>query len=167
MRDALNERPYMNMVSALVGAASFTGVVSTVKDNNPGMELGLAERIVEEGLKYVAACSRFPGHGLAPSRVVDEGWHGLILHTKVYADLCEHLGGDLVHHFPGWDPMNCDPSVLGRTRDRIRECGYNVDEELWGPPAGIGAPLVSVAANCQHSTECAIKPMLTPQDPRE
>ncbi len=153
----------MNTVRDQLTKEQWAAVAATVRGNNPGMAVGTAGRIVDEGLKFVVACTRFPGAGLAPSRVVDEGWHGLILHTKVYADLCASLGAGFVHHFPGWDPMHYDPTVLDRTREKIRACGYDVDEALWGPPTG--TPLVPVAANCQHSTECTIRPMPTPQPP--
>jgi len=51
------------------------------------VETDLAERIVAEGIKFVVAGGSNPSHAMAPSRVVDEGWHALILHTQLYADL--------------------------------------------------------------------------------
>ncbi len=86
-------------------------------DANPGMSEDMAGRIVEEGIKFVAACSRNPGTGLAPSRIVDEGWHALILHTAMYAELCTKLGGTFVHHYPGYDPTN---PCSGKTRTARR-----------------------------------------------
>ncbi|MEV3897891.1 hypothetical protein [Streptomyces anulatus] len=82
------------------------------------MSQAMAGRIVEEGLKFVAACSRNPGVGLAPSRIVDEGWHALLLHTAMYARLC-----GFVHHFPGYHPTNYDPEILDRTRRAIADLG--------------------------------------------
>ncbi|WP_369386211.1 hypothetical protein AB5J72_00155 [Streptomyces sp. CG1] len=111
----------------------------------------MAWRIVEEALKFVTACSVNPGVGLAPSRIVDEGWHALILHTAMYADLCERLGGAYVHHYPGWDPTHYDPEILDRTCEEIAELGWEADPELWGPPSD--ETLVSVAAQCQHAPE--------------
>ncbi|MGK5496652.1 glycine-rich domain-containing protein [Streptomyces sp. URMC 125] len=141
--------------------AEFTRVRRTVMDANPAMPEEMAGRIVEEGIKFVAACAAAPGTGLAPSRVVDEGWHALILHTALYAELCDRLGGGFVHHFPGWDPTHYDPEILDRTRAQIRACGYTPDPELWGHPTeGL---LVPVAARCQHAPECTIMPM--PPDP--
>jgi hypothetical protein len=87
----------------LLTADTFAGVAKTVLDNNPGMTAGLAERITAEAIKFVVAGAIHPGVPLAPSRVVDEGWHALILHTRPYARLCtDH--GPFVHHSPGYDP---------------------------------------------------------------
>ncbi|MEU0652644.1 hypothetical protein ABZ485_10420 [Streptomyces albogriseolus] len=147
----------------LVTDERFASCRSTVMDANPGMSDEMAGRIVEEGIKFVAACSRNPGTGLAPSRIVDEGWHALILHTAVYAELCTNLGGVFVHHYPGYDPTNYDPPVLDRTREAIAALGWEADPELWGPPSD--ETLVPVAAKCQHAPECTIRPMPKPEPP--
>ncbi|MEU7433940.1 hypothetical protein AB0B07_24395 [Streptomyces sioyaensis] len=160
----LKERSHVLTVRDLISPAAYLSIAGTVQDNNPGMDGAMAQRIADEGLKFVAACAATPGAPLAPSRVVDEGWHALILHTKVYEELCAPLGG-FVHHYPGYDPDNYDPMVLVRTQEAIRALGYAVDEELWGPPTN--AELVTVAAQCQHSPSDTgpIKPMPTPRPP--
>ncbi|WP_370419561.1 hypothetical protein AB8O64_14585 [Streptomyces sp. QH1-20] len=136
-------------------------MTKTVMDSNPGMAEATAERIVDEAVKFVVAGARFPDVALAPSRVVDEGWHALIVHTRLYAELCERNGG-FVHHSPGYDPTHYDPEILERTRAMIEEAGFSVDAELWHAP---NDELVSVAANCQHAPECAIRPMPKPEPP--
>ncbi|MGV9427470.1 glycine-rich domain-containing protein [Streptomyces sp. NPDC003656] len=147
----------------LITDEAFVSCRSTVMDGNPDMSQDMAGRIVDEGIKFVAAASRNPGAPMAPSRIVDEGWHALILHTDVYAHLCTALGGEFVHHYPGYDPTNYDPKILDRTRELIEELGWTADEELWGPPSD--ETLVSVAAKCQHSPDCAIRPMPKPEWP--
>ncbi|MER6198040.1 hypothetical protein ABT234_11830 [Streptomyces sp. NPDC001586] len=134
----------------LITAEEFAGVAATVGSNNPDMSQADAERVTEEGLKFVAAAARFPGN-MRPSRVVDEGWHSLILHTLVYARLCERLGR-FVHHLPELpDPTRYTPGALDHTLSQIRTAGYEPDMELWtGPLEGI-----PVAANCQHDNQCA------------
>lgn len=151
------------MARMLLDDTTFESCRFTVMDGNPDMGADMAGRIVEEGIKFVAACSANPGVGLAPSRIVDEGWHALILHTAKYAALCEQLGGAFVHHYPGWDPTNYDPPILDRTREKIGELGWTADAELWGPPSD--ETLVSVAAKCQHAPECTIRPMPKPEPP--
>ncbi|MEU9264570.1 hypothetical protein AB0E04_03825 [Streptomyces sp. NPDC048251] len=143
----------------LISDEQFASCRNTVMDGNPNMAAEMAGRIVEEGLKFVAACAANPGVGLAPSRIVDEGWHALILHTATYADLCQRLGGAFVHHYPGWDPTHYDPPILDRTREKITELGWEADPQLWGPPSD--ETLVSVAAKCQHSGDCTI--VVTPK----
>ncbi|MFK8846296.1 glycine-rich domain-containing protein [Streptomyces sp. Ac-502] len=154
----------MKNARELISAAAHVSIVSTVQDNNPGMDVATAVRITDEGLKFVSASAATPGAPLAPSRVVDEGWHALILHTAVYEELCAALG-HRVHHYPGYAPENYDPAILERTQDAIRAAGYDVDSDLWGPPAG--TELVTVAARCQHSPPDGgpIKPMPAPRPP--
>ncbi|WP_032919159.1 hypothetical protein [Streptomyces rimosus] len=154
----------MKNVRELISAAAHVSIVSTVKDNNPGMDVPTAARITDESLKFVSACAAEPDAPLAPSRVVDEGWHALILHTAVYEDLCTSLGRR-VHHYPGYAPENYDPAILERTQDAIRAVGYDVDLDLWGPPAG--AELDTVAAQCRHAPpgDGPVKPLPTPRPP--
>ncbi|MCG0288197.1 hypothetical protein [Streptomyces sp. PSAA01] len=149
----------MSNGTALLSDKDRAAVVDTVMTNNPDMPPTLAGRIVDEATKFVIAASCSPGKNLTPSRVVDEGWHALILHTHLYSSLCAWRGG-YVHHSPGYNPRNYDASILERTKSRIAELGFDVDEELWGPP---GSDPVAVAAKCQHTEECAIMPM--PPDP--
>ncbi|WP_431780564.1 hypothetical protein [Streptomyces chumphonensis] len=146
----------------LLTQQEFASVRSTVLDDNPDVTEAMAGRIVDEALKFVVACAKSPGVGLAPSRVVDEGWHALLLHSAVYARICTQLGS-FVHHYPGYDPRHYDPVIIDRTREKIAEAGYDVDAELWGHPTE--NVLVSVAANCQHAPSCTIRPMPKPEWP--
>ncbi|MFE9372504.1 glycine-rich domain-containing protein [Streptomyces sp. NPDC006711] len=98
------------------------------------MSEATAERIVTEALKYVAAAAKFPTVPIQPSKVVDEGWHALILHTRLYARLCEGLG-HFVNHFPERPgPERHDPNVLTRTVALLEQAGFTVDAELWTGP---------------------------------
>ncbi|MEU1169885.1 hypothetical protein [Streptomyces microflavus] len=145
MRDAL----------ALLTPEGLEGVVATVTDNNPGMDEGTACRIVAEALKFVDAAAQFPTARIAPSRVVDEGWHALILHTELYAKLCEGLG-QVVHHYPERpDAGRYDPHVITRTLATIEQAGYATDADLWTDP---GKPLVGVAAQCNHTPCGPVRP---------
>ncbi|GAA1924879.1 glycine-rich domain-containing protein [Streptantibioticus ferralitis] len=126
----------------------FEGVVGTAARNNPDMASEVAERITEEAIKFVATAAKSPGRGLRPSRIVDEGWHALILHTKVYAALCGKIGG-FIHHVPEPPaPSRYDPGALERAQEAITEAGYEPDPMLWLAP---GDPSILVAASCQHS----------------
>ncbi|MBW1601868.1 hypothetical protein JJV70_07040 [Streptomyces sp. JJ66] len=145
----------------LLTPEQYGDVVATVLDNNDGMHLTVAARITEQALAFVATAARYPTAVIAPSRVVDEGWHALILHTTVYAELCERLGG-FVHHYPERpDEERFDPGVIARTCALMEEAGYAVDRELWTAP---GRELVGVAARCQHSPNCGpIEPIPRPK----
>lgn len=136
MPPAVAFTPARRDVRALLTDAAFNAVLATVLDNNPGMGITTAGRIVVEALKFTAAAARFPTVRIAPSREVDEGWHALILHTHLYASLCRQLGRP--------DPSRFDADVLTRTVALIEQAGYNADTELWTGPS---RALVTVAAN--------------------
>ncbi|MET8180749.1 hypothetical protein [Streptomyces sp. NPDC005336] len=134
----------------LLDGESFADVRATVRGNNPGMASDLADRIVSDAIAFVATAARFPTERLVPSRVVDEGWHALILHTRVYRKLCEGLG-KFVHHYPERpDPGRFNQDVIDHTIMLIEEAGYTVHAELWRGPTD---SLVAVAAKCQHSDD--------------
>ncbi|WP_445548744.1 glycine-rich domain-containing protein, partial [Frankia sp. CiP1_Cm_nod2] len=60
----------------------------------------LAIRIVDQMLAFLAASARNPGVGLAPSRLVDIGWHVFVLDTREYAVFCDQVAGRFIHHVP-------------------------------------------------------------------
>lgn len=135
---------------ALLSDAEFNGVMHTVLDNNPGMAMDLAGRIVVNALAFLATAARTE-QGLVPSRVVDEGWHALVLHTALYQSLCYRLGVSFIHHVPERpDPGNRSHSSVERTVAAIEAAGYTVDADLWRGPED---SLVTVAASCRHSDD--------------
>ena len=142
----------------LLTPAAFEGVLATVMGNNPGMDRHTAARVTEEGLKFVAAAARFPAVNVRPSPLVDEGWHALILHTAVYAELCGRLG-HFVHHRPDRPDApaptaESDATAFLRSVALIEEAGFSADAELWrvrsgeltGAPAGVTAGAAGAAA---------------------
>ncbi|MEU0807857.1 hypothetical protein [Streptomyces sp. NPDC005970] len=138
----------MSDATGLLVAKDRAGVIGTVLGNNPGMAENIAERIVDEAVKFTATCAKNPRDRLRPSRVVDEGWHALILHTRVYKELCDDFG-IFVHHVPEPpDPSRHNAGELTRTREMIRKAGFTVDGALWLAPTDESIP---VAANCEHS----------------
>ncbi len=136
---------------ALLTNDDFEAIAVTVRDNNPGMTDETARRILAEALKFLAACGMPHDGSLRPSRVVDEGWHALILWTQVYAPLCQKLAGRFIHHVPErGNPANHDPNALTRTTAAILAAGYTPDYTLWRAP---GDNTIAVAADCEH-TKC-------------
>ncbi|MFE9569213.1 hypothetical protein ACFYMW_12045 [Streptomyces sp. NPDC006692] len=136
---------------ALLTPKQLEGVAATIVSANKNMENETAVRITDEALKFLAgAAGATSGKGLFPSKVVDEGWHALILNTELYADLCSRLG-KVIHHVPqvraekGWDRI-----VVKRTLEAIRAAGYEPDTRLWGKNTD---KLIPVAAECMHA-EC-------------
>ena len=109
--------------------------------------------LVEEGLRQWLRCAapalRDEQIIGMPSRAVDEAWHGLILHTALYADFCERAYARFLHHHPaGEGPPAPESGQLARTvlawtlvRRPGEECVlWDLDhrvgvEEPWGVPA--------------------------------
>ncbi|MFJ2174304.1 hypothetical protein ACIOHE_15500 [Streptomyces sp. NPDC087851] len=132
----------------LLTAEELAAVSATVQRNNLGMSIELAERITLEAVKFEAACASQPNARLKPSRVVDEGWHALILHTRVKARVAGRLGL-FVHHVPeAPDASRHDPDALTRTQEAIEAAGYTPEPALWVGPSDTSIP---VAAHCEHS----------------
>lgn len=140
--------PVTRDVRDLLPAEELAAVTATVQLNNPDMAPRLAEALVLEAVKFEAACATSPALRLVPSRVVDEGWHALILHTRVKAHLASRLGY-FVHHVPeAPDPGRRDTDALLLTQAAIEAAGYVPDPKLWAGPTDRSIP---VAADCQHS----------------
>ncbi|MBA9002957.1 hypothetical protein [Thermomonospora cellulosilytica] len=47
-----------------------------------GHDRDMAERIIDQTLAFLAACTQNPGAKLAPSNIVDPGRHAFIPHTR-------------------------------------------------------------------------------------
>ncbi|MFZ3496722.1 glycine-rich domain-containing protein [Streptomyces sp. 5.8] len=138
--------------ASLLSATAFATAVRTVEKANPELSDGMADRIVSEAVKFVAAAAlnQTPGLELRPSRVVDEGWHALITDTKAYAELCRLLGR-FVHHVPETPATKKhDTATVARTLNAIRAAGHVPDAYLWSVEA---QSAVVVSADCMHS-EC-------------
>ncbi|UCM91486.1 glycine-rich domain-containing protein [Streptomyces marincola] len=142
--------PVARNARELLTPEEFAAVAATVQDTS-GVNEHVAARITEQALAFVAVAADAPHAALAPSRTVDEGWHALILHTRVYERLCRRLGRVVHHHpeRPGSTDATCTADWLTRTTDAIRQAGYGIDEELWRGPDDPEA--VHVAAPVQHT----------------
>ncbi|MFI6662516.1 glycine-rich domain-containing protein [Streptomyces sp. NPDC050523] len=108
-----------------------------VTTDHPEISEATARRIVGQAAAFVAASGQQPGQLLAPSRLVDHGWHAFILHTVDYADFCRRIVGRFVHHVPTDEDGQLPHAAQTRERTltAIRTAGYTVDEELWAKAA--------------------------------
>ncbi|MEU8777851.1 hypothetical protein [Streptomyces sp. NPDC048606] len=105
-------------------------MTATVAADNPGMDRATAESVVLEALKFVATAAGGAGD-LTPSRLVDKGWHALILHTHLYKTLCTTVG-TFVDHYPNPSVTGSgDLAVIERTITSIEKAGFRVDRQLW------------------------------------
>ncbi|OHV21298.1 hypothetical protein BBK14_27040 [Parafrankia soli] len=117
----------------LVRPALFDWLVDRVAaDTEVAGDRDLATRIVDQALAFLAASATSP-RTLAPSRLVDVGWHTFLLHTREYAAWCDQVAGRFLHHIPA-DPADAPIDAVAaraRTLTAITEAGYAVDTELW------------------------------------
>lgn len=105
-----------------------------ITTDHPHIDQATASRIVGQAAAFIAASGRQLGQSLAPSKLVDYGWHAFILHTVDYAAFCQQTVGRFVHHVPT-DEDETLPGGKQATRERtlaaITAAGYTVDAELW------------------------------------
>lgn len=132
----------------LLSDEGFDRVAQLVARDNEGVSIELAERITDEAIKYVVTAAAYTGDkGLRPSKIVDLGWHALILHTEMYAALCAQAGR-VVHHRPeSQETLRWSATTMAETVAAIQAAGYSTDDELWGNPSPMAW------GDCMHS-EC-------------
>ncbi len=136
--------------------------MDAVPDNNPGTSRPLAERIVDQSVAFVATAA-ITDTAIAPSRIVDEGWHALILHTHLYQQLGDRLGR-FVHHMPARPgAAGYSPDWLTSTTAAIHAAGWHVDDDLWRHPDDT---TIAVAAPAQHSPGPNCGPIVTQPKPK-
>jgi hypothetical protein len=120
---------------SLVEPELFHRLVQRVAEEHD-QDLNMAARIMDQALAFLGTSATHQGRPLAPSDIVDPGWHEFILHTVDYARFCEQIAGRFLHHVPT-DPD--DPNATGeaahdtltRTVDAIAAAGFYVDGDLW------------------------------------
>ncbi|WP_410642052.1 glycine-rich domain-containing protein [Amycolatopsis sp. lyj-346] len=97
-----------------------------------------AVRIMGQALAFLGTCAR-SAEPLAPSDIVDIGWHTFLLYTREYAGFCDRVAGRFIHHEPadtGLVPISRTPrETASRTITAVRLAGFAVDLPLWTTPA--------------------------------
>ncbi|MGC4983950.1 glycine-rich domain-containing protein [Streptomyces sp. DT193] len=109
-------------------------LVRRITTEHPEIGAETARRIVGQTAAFVAASGQHPSQSLAPSALVDYGWHAFILHTVDYAVFCERVVGRFVHHVPtedGEDSADEAQETRQRTLGAITSAGFSIDPDLW------------------------------------
>ncbi|MDP9862209.1 MULTISPECIES: glycine-rich domain-containing protein [Streptosporangium] len=103
-------------------------------------------------LAFLAACAARPDARLAPSELVDLGWHAFVLHTREYAEFCEHVAGRFIHHRPEDPGQPSTGSTAAATVAVMRELGLPVINDLWPAKADCSSQKCSQChAGCTDS----------------
>jgi hypothetical protein len=122
-----------------------------VKDyQHLGLDLTMAERIMNEALGFLALCARESGHG--PAELVDIGWHTIILYTLEYEALCVALAGHMINHCPT-DVEGLHDFVRVAERDNVHSPRADAFAEAGGPRAraqGQGQGITDTVAAMQR-----------------
>lgn len=70
------------------------------KEEGYGWSRAQADRCELEYRRFLALLAKYPDEVIAPSKEVDQFWHGHILDTMKYAEDCQNVFGYFLHHFP-------------------------------------------------------------------
>ncbi|MFE9935831.1 glycine-rich domain-containing protein [Streptomyces hirsutus] len=127
------ERPLSTDPITLVDPEVANRLAFRITTDHPDINQVTARRIIGQAAGFIAASGQ-SDQPLAPSNLVDIGWHAFILHTVDYTQFCERVVGRFVHHVPTEEDTG-SPEEAQQTRERtlaaITAAGYTVDKELW------------------------------------
>jgi hypothetical protein len=69
-------------------------------EEGKGHSANTVNLMAAEYRKFLALHLANPGADIVPCKLVDEIWHQHILDTRAYADDCQALFGEFLHHYP-------------------------------------------------------------------
>jgi len=106
--------------------------------------------------RFLYLTMRHPGKQIVIPEVLDVFWHHHILDTRKYADDCEKVFGQFLHHFPyfGLRGEEDRQALTNAYRDTLeimrREWGETTEDELvaLGGPAGAEPDAPSLCSDC-------------------
>ncbi|MER6618456.1 hypothetical protein [Streptomyces xantholiticus] len=127
--------------ATLIPAEVMERLSSRIVKDQPDIDHATARPIVGQAAAFLAASGRRPGSELAPSKLVDIGWHTFILYTVDYAFFCEQVAGRFIHHVPtddGDQAPGDGAAARERTLTAITEAGYAIDHDLWSEATKMG-----------------------------
>lgn len=124
------EQPAATPGRSLVEDHLFDRLVAAIRRDH-GHDYALSVRIMDQALAFLGTCAR-SNEALAPSALVDHGWHTFILYTEHYRDFCQREAGQFIDHVPD-DPTDIPTpeGLIDATVDAIAAAGFSVDRELW------------------------------------
>lgn len=111
-----------------------------------GLERGVADRVMDQALAFLKVMGHARAFDMAPSEIVDPGWHTFMLHTQDYANWCQEQFGYFVHHAPNSKIRT--RGLMVSVADRIAAAGFEVDTSLWGTAAECNQPACCGDGGC-------------------
>lgn len=118
-----------------------------------GLTLGEAETLFEDTKRFLFLCGSFD-EVMAPSPMIDQGWHHFILFTRDYATFCHDYIGSFIHHCPHQPGATPDHYALNSATLTNAKLVFGDDlSPNWNLPAGSSCnDECSATTNCQDST---------------
>lgn len=99
-----------------------------------GISFTEAGRVIRSAVYFLHLRRYEPGVPYAPSPLVDEGWHELVLHTEIYFGLSERICGEYIHHKPPL-PGVAPSLTIQDTIDAMIRHGLPYLPDLWDTAA--------------------------------
>ena len=97
----LTDRPVQEVIAA-IQALDLDPIKLKLMDPEEGQ--GWSREFVDQMevayKRFLTLLVKYPEETIAPSKDVDKFWHGHILDTLKYAEDCQKLFGNFLHHFP-------------------------------------------------------------------
>jgi hypothetical protein len=125
-RDLISEQLWQRMVARIA------------REEN--LDVSPAERVVNEALGFLKYIADHPAAALAPSPVVEIGWHTFILYARECAAHCDRYANMFIRHDPADGPdVSAEVLAPRETADLITvQLGYAVDPTMWAADAERG-----------------------------
>lgn len=95
-----------------------------------GVDHPSAARIIDQALALMRLYAADPQGNYRPSQIVDYGWQSLVLHTRIYAAICERLGL-FIHYVPTDADSSPSDDIIRRTIAALKVHEIPIDESLW------------------------------------
>lgn len=157
-------------VTSIITALDLTMVKRKLMDSEegPGWSEELAGRVEIRYRRFLELCLRFPELSIVPTHDIDAMWHAHILDTRAYANDCERIFGQFMHHYPYFgmhgdadyrDLVSSFEATAALYRAFFEEEYYeNLQADEVGPKNCLGAKCVKCGSGpvkCHHQpTRC-------------
>jgi len=69
-------------------------------DEGPGWSAERCDVVEQDYRRFLALKRHYPDRDIVPNREVDVFWHQHILDTRRYAEDCDAVFGEFLHHYP-------------------------------------------------------------------
>lgn len=124
---------------AVIEMEDYSGVIRKTLEHFSEIGFSAPDGYVERGIyalkQYYAVAMLDPANAHAVSRPVDPFWHAHVLHTEQYAEFCNRVVGEYMHHRPLNHGNKKHVAVIRRlydyTLDVLPKLFSVVDGEFW------------------------------------